>query len=125
MSLISIVQKFCLRTGVPKPVTMMGNTDPQVAQILTLLEEECEELNSRAAWKALTNEATFLTKAQEDQGTLASLGSGPTLTNGLRYILNKNMWNRTSRVPVFGPVPGDEWQALKAVVVTGPWYQYR
>lgn len=125
MSLLTLVQKFTLRTALPKPATVVGNTDAQVQQMLTLLEEECIELAARYQWAGLINEATFLTKAQEDQGTLASLGSGPTTTNALRYILNQNMWNRTLRLPVFGPVNSPDWQELKAFTNTGPFYQYR
>jgi hypothetical protein len=125
MSLLTIVQKFTLRRALPKPVTVIGNTDPQVQQILTILEEECIELAARKQWKGLINEATFLSKNQEDQGTLASLGTGPTVTNGLRYLMNSNMWNRSMRLPIFGPVHPVDWQQLKAFVNTGPFYQYR
>lgn len=125
MSLLSIIQKFTLRTAIPKPATVLGNTDPQAMQLLTILEEECTELAARHSWAGLVNEASFLTLATESQGTLASLGSGPTTTNGLRYIKNQNMWNRTLRLPVFGPVSESDWQELKAFTNTGPFYQYR
>lgn len=114
MSLLTIVQKHVRRTGLPVPTTVVGNTDPQVAQILNLLEEECVELGARHPWKGLTNEATFLSLAAESQGTLASLGSGPTTTNAIRFILNDIMWNRTLRLPVFGPIDPQKWQQIKA-----------
>lgn len=114
MSLLTIVQKHTRRTGLPVPTTVVGNTDPQVLQILNLLEEECIDLSARAQWKGLINEATFLALGAESQGTLASLGSGPTVTNGLRYILNQVMWNRTTRLPIYGPIDPQKWQEIKA-----------
>lgn len=120
MSLLTIVTKFVQRTALPAAATVVGNTDPQVRQILTILEEECIELAGRHPWTALINEATFPTTAAEDQGTLQSFAN----PNGLRYILNNVMWNRTTRVPVWGPVDPQDWQALKAMT-TGPYSQYR
>lgn len=124
MTVLTIVTKFIQRTALPAAATVVGNTDPQIRQILTTLEEECIELAARHPWKGLINEATFVTLAAESQGTLASLGSGPTLTNALKYILNDVMWNRTTRIPVFGPVDPQNWQAIKAMT-TGPFTQYR
>lgn len=120
MSLLTIVTKFIQRTALPAAATVVGNTDPQVRQILTTLEEECIDLAGRHPWTALINEATFSTIAAEDQGTLQSFAN----PNGLKYILNNVMWNRTTRVPVFGPVDAQNWQALKAMT-TGPFTQYR
>lgn len=114
MSLLTIVQKHTRRTGLPVPVSVVGNTDSQVAQILNLLEEECVELASRHQWKGLLNEATFLALGAESQGTLASLGSGPTVTNALRYILNDILWNRSLRLPIYGPIDPQKWQQIKA-----------
>lgn len=114
MSLLTIVQKHTRRTGLPVPVLVMGNTDPQIVQILNLLEEECIELSARHSWKGLINECTFLALGVESQGTLASLGSGPTATNALRYILNDVMWNRSLRLPVYGPIDPQKWQQIKA-----------
>ena len=124
MSLLTIVQKFTQRTALPGVTTVVGNTDPQVRQILTLLEEECVELSARHPWKSLINECVFTTLATESQGTLASLGSGPTPTNNLKYILNNIMYNRTTGGPVWGPVGPQDWQNLKAMT-SGPYMQYR
>lgn len=114
MSLLTIVQKFSRRTALPIPATVVGNTDPQTNQILNILEEECTELAARGQWKGLINECTFSALGAESQGTLASLGSGPTLTNGLRYLLNEVMWNRTTRLPIYGPMDPQAWQQVKA-----------
>lgn len=114
MSLLTLVQKFTRRTAIPVPAAVLGSVDSQTVQILNLLEEECIELAARYQWKGLTNECTFLALATESQGTLASLGSGPTTTNGLRYILNEIMWNRSLKMPIYGPMDPQKWQQTKA-----------
>lgn len=120
MSLLTIIQSVCKRTGVPSPTAVIGNTDVQIMQLLTLLEESGDDLARRGSWPALTFEATHTTTAAENQGAMTTIAS-----NGFNYIKNQTIWDRTDRLPVLGPVDGQDWQALKAVVVTGPRYQFR
>lgn len=120
MNLLEVVQQFCLRSGIPKPTTVTGSTDTQVLQIQALLEEEGNDLASRGDWESLTNEATLTTVATESQGAIDTIAS-----NGYRHIKNKTIWDRTDKLPVIGPINQRQWQALKAVVMTGPRYQYR
>jgi hypothetical protein len=119
MNLLSLVQKFCLRTGIPKPVTVFGSTNDQVLQAMNLLEEEINDLAARHAWQSLIKETTHTTLAAEDQGALS------TLSAGFNYIRNQTMWDTTDDLPVLGPVSGEQWQALKATASTGPRYQFR
>lgn len=120
MNVLELVQQFCLRSGIPKPTTVLGSTDTKILQIQALLEEEGNDLSSRGDWESLTYEATLTTIAQESQGEITSIAS-----NGYRYIKNQTIWDRTDRLPVIGPINQRQWQALKAVVMTGPRYQYR
>lgn len=120
MTLLEVVQQFCLRSGIPKPATVTGSTDAQVLQIQALLEEEGDDLAARGDWESLTNEATHTTVATESQGAMTDLAS-----NGFGHIKNQTIWDRTDRLPVIGPINPRQWQALKAVVLTGPRYQFR
>jgi hypothetical protein len=45
--------------------------------------------------------------------------------NGFSYIKNATIWDRTDRIPVAGPLDGQEWQAMKALVPAGPRYTFR
>lgn len=121
-SLLTIVQRHCQRTGLPVPTTVYGTADPQVQQIVGLLEEEGNDLSSRAggAWEAMTREATHTTLAQEDQGAIGTIAD-----TGYRYIKAQTFWDRTDDLPVYGPISPEEWQALKAVANTGPRYYFR
>lgn len=120
MSLLSLVQNFCRRTNLPVPNTVYGTTDTQIQQIMSLLEEIGNDMASRGSWQGLTFEANLTTLALEDQGAMTSIA-----TNGFRYMVNDTIWDRTSRLPVCGPLDGKDWQAMKALVSVGPRYRFR
>lgn len=120
MSLLSIVQQFVKPTNLSSPATVYGTTDPQIKQILGLLEEEGNDLKKRGDWQGITFETTHTTLATEDQGAITTIAP-----NGFRTIRNETFFDRTTRITVDGPIGDKEWQALKSTVVTGPKYQYR
>lgn len=119
MSLLTTIQRFCTRTGLTSPVTVYGTTDPQIRQVLSLLEEEGSDLSKRGDWNEITVEATHTTLAQEDQGAITTIAS-----NGFNYIKGGTIWDRDLRLPVY-VIDGANWQAAKAMNLTGPRYQAR
>ena len=119
-TMLEVVQDFCGRQNLPVPSTVYGTTDPQVRQVMKLLEKEGNDLASRGGWNALTFEASLTTAATEDQGAIATIAS-----NGFNYIVNDTIWDRTTILPVAGPMDSRSWQAMKALVQTGPRYRYR
>lgn len=119
MSLLTTIQRFCGRTGLTVPTTVYGTTDPQVRQILAMLEEEGDDLSKRGDWQELTLEATHTTLAVEDQGAIDTIAS-----NGFNYIKNGTIWDRDLRLSVY-VIDGKNWQAAKAMTLTGPRYQAR
>lgn len=119
MTMLTTVQRFCGRTGLTVPSTVYGTTDPQIRQILAMLEEEGDDLSKRGAWQEITFEATHTTLAAEDQGAIATIAS-----NGFNYIKNGTIWDRSLRLPVY-VIDGQNWQAAKAMTLTGPRYQAR
>lgn len=120
MSLLTTVQTFCQRTGLPVPSFVIGTTDLQVLQILALVNEVVEDLCDRWTWTDLMREALFTTVAGEDQGSLDTIAP-----NGFLRISQETIFNRTLRLPLFGPLMQAQWQALKALPTTGPFYKYR
>lgn len=121
-SLLTIVQRHCQRTGLPVPTTVYGSADPQVQQIMGLLEEEGNDLAARGgeSWQGMVREATHTTLAQEDQGAMTDIAD-----TGFRYIKSQSFWDRSDDLPVLGPLSSEEWQSLKAVSNTGPRYYFR
>lgn len=120
MTLLEIVQRFCERTGLGSPSFVIGSTDSQIIQIKGLVDEVLEDMCSRWTWQDLTEEAHFTTNGVEDQGLVTSIA-----TVGYSRILNNTIYNRTLRLPIYGPMTASQWQALKALPTTGPFYKYR
>lgn len=116
-----VVQEFCRRTGFTVPSTVVSSTDPRILQMVALLNEEIEEVTRREQpLQALLLEATFVAAATEDQGNINTLAG-----QDVRFILNNVLWNRNTKLPLFGPLTPSQWQQFKAQVQTGPLNQYR
>lgn len=119
MSCLTIVQNVCKRLGINAPTVVVASTDPQIIQLLALLNEEGQALAEETDWQALTLQATFTTVATETQTALT------TAAPGCKFIINDTIWNRTLRMPVFGPDSPQLWQQQQAMYYAGPWNQYR
>ncbi len=123
MSLLTIVERVTDRIGITKPSAVVGNTDQQIVQLLALANEEGEDLANRYLWTALIRENTFtLTTGQRDQGAVNST----VVTDGdFEHYINDTFWDRTTSLPITGPLDSMEWQTLQAFPVTGPYLQHR
>ncbi len=119
-TLLSVVQDFCRRQNLTIPNTVYGTTDQAVTQMMALAEEEGNDLAQRHPWNCLVREASHTTVATEDQGAIATIAD-----EGFRFIIDQTIWDRSSRLPVCGPLTPQSWQALKALVSTGPRFLFR
>jgi hypothetical protein len=120
MTILTVIRAFCQRTGLPAPGFVAASQDAQVVQLLALANEVIEDLVDRWTWQDLVKEATFVTIAGEDQGAIATIAP-----SGFSRILQETIFNRTLRLPLFGPLAASQWQGLKALPNPGPNYQYR
>lgn len=120
MALLQVIQYVCGRTGVTVPSSVLGTSDPQVLQLLRLLEEEGEDLRKRGPWQGIVKEASWSSTAAEDQGAVTTLAA-----SGFDYIKKDTFWDRTSKFPIIGPLSDSEWQARQALAITGPRYSWR
>jgi hypothetical protein len=73
LSLLAIVQEFCRRTGMPVPTGVQSNGDKGVQQMLGLMNELCEDIETRKAYQQNTFETTFVSVAAEDQGAIDTI----------------------------------------------------
>jgi hypothetical protein len=89
-------------------------------QILNLLNEVLEELVDRFVFEELILETTFVTTASENQGSILTLAP-----NGFDRIINETIFDRTQKIPIYGPIGPQAWQQAKAFVPIGPVYRYR
>lgn len=117
---LDLIRRFCQRTGLPQPTYVIGNQDIQIAQLMGLLEESLEMLVRRPerGWQVLTREALFVTKKQEVQGSLSDIAPG------MIWITDQTIFNRTTRLPMYGPLSPEERQLSKALQTAGPYYRY-
>lgn len=120
MSLLTVIQYVAGRTGVTVPSSVLGTSDPQVLQLLRLLEEEGEDLRKRGPWQGIIKEASWSSTAAEDQGAVTTLAA-----SGFDYIKKDTFWDRTAKLPIMGPLSDGEWQARQALAITGPRYSWR
>jgi len=116
----TLVQEFCERTGIKVPSTVISSVDPQVRQIVGLLNEEIEELCEGPPLQVMLAEFSFSAIAAEEQGQVESLVGEP-----YRAILNDVLWNRTAKTKLVGPLSPQDFQAQKAFGTSGPTGQYR
>lgn len=119
-TLIQIINEFLSRTGLPSTNSAIGSPDQQVTQIVSLANEICEDLTERNTWEQLQQETVFTTITGTDQGSITSIAP-----NGFLYILNQTIFDRTLRLPVYGPLSPEQWQQYQAIPLTGPLYQFR
>lgn len=121
MSLLTIIQDVCDNLGIPRPTTVIGNTDQQVIQLVSIANQEGKNLASRYAWSSLIRVNTFTMLLAELQG---ALNSTVVTAGDFDYILNDTIWNRTLSEPIFGPAGAVERQTLAAFPVTGPYQKF-
>jgi hypothetical protein len=123
MTCLSIIQDVSQELGgFAMPINAaVTSSDPQVLQLLALLNKEGKELAKRPeqGWQALNFDASFLTVATSIQGSIN------TIAPNYRYILNDTIYNTTRRWPVFGSMSPQEWARQKALFALVPYNQYR
>lgn len=119
MTLLDIVKEFCRRTGITVPTVVMSSNDDQYLQLAGLANEVVEDITVRGGWQGITKEVVWTSVAGGSQGPIE------TLAPGYRKILNETIYDRTRALPIFGPRNPQEWQAIKAIPLSGPFYQYR
>lgn len=106
MTALTIVQQACGQLGQSVPTTVFGNTQPQVIQLASLLNQEGLELSKENQWEALTREKIFTSTATQLQ-----VGAIPT---DFSRFVNDSMWNRTTARPCKGPITEQQWQMYEA-----------
>jgi hypothetical protein len=119
LTCLQLIQQVCLRLSIASPNVAITSTDTQILQLLALSNEEGRELVSLYDWSVLQTESTFVTVAAQLQGTVESIAPN------YKFILNDIVWNRNTRLPIYGSRSSQEWQQAVAMQFTSPYSQYR
>lgn len=118
MSLLTIVQEAARRIGIVVPNDVAGSSDAQVVQLIAIANQEGQSLADRYDWQVLRRESTFTTTATESQGLFT------TIASDFKAMVTDTFWNRSLKRPVSGCLSPQDWQALKAAPMTGPFQQF-
>lgn len=118
MTMLSIIQDVCRRTGLSVPTSVADNTSQIIVQLLALANEEGEELSSYN-FKQLERRATFTSVATENQGALEDIAPD------FDRLIGETFWDGSSYMYVGGPTGAQEWEVRKVRNVTGPTYRFR
>jgi hypothetical protein len=117
-TILSLVQSFTDKTGIPTPAAVVGVTEKSVRQLRTLLQECVDDL-TEYQWPQQTLRITWPSVATADQGSLVSIFGG-----GFKALVADTLWNETRHLRIYGPVTSAQWQALQTLPNAGPEYQY-
>lgn len=119
-TLLDIVKEHAARQGLPVPGTVIGSGNDYCAQAVGLLNEFCDDLDTRKAWQTNVLEATWTSTATESQGALDTLAPF-----GYQGIVGDTVWDRTLKRRLGGSLSAEEWQMQKASLVSGPIPNFR
>lgn len=119
MSLLQIISDVCDDVGVDAPISVIGNTDQDIKQLLQLANTEGKLLADSYDWQALETEFSLTTTGTEDQGAIA------TLLPGYKKLIPNTLWNQNIRYMVAGNTSPQDYQRIKTAVQTGPYPDFR
>lgn len=106
MSLLSIINEVCGRLSLAQPSSVIGSTDAQVIQLLTLANVAGRDLAQSYDWEAITEERIFVTVAATTQPS--------AFVGDFDHFIANSGFNRTTRRPINGPLTAAQWQAVQA-----------
>jgi hypothetical protein len=116
-TLLSIVQEACDRIGLVRPTAVVGSSDDQARQLLSLSNQDGKDLVRRHDWQKITKEKTITATATEEQT------SG--IPDDFARMIPGTFWNRTQDRRVAGPLSAQRWQQLKSGLIVLPFDAFR
>lgn len=105
MSFLTIIQNAALVT-IGTDVSTTYSRTPEVKELVYYAKQEGRELVKRGDWRVLRRELTYTTLGQEEQTSF--------IPSDCDHLVSDTIWNRTRRLPIWGPVTPQEWQNIKA-----------
>lgn len=116
-SLLEIVQAVCNELMIDEPSFVIGNTSPQIRQLLALLNRLGTDIARQHNWQRLVREHEFTTI--DGQALYA-------LPQDWMKQIEQTEWDRTSHWPLVGPATDQQWQVYKSGVISqGPRIRFR
>jgi len=117
-TVLTIVQDFTEKMGLPTPSGIIGSTDKGTRQLKALMYEVVRDL-SEYNWQTQKLLKTFVSTAVEDQGKILTIFGA-----GYHSLVADTMWNDTRVNRIYGPITDIEHQALRNLPAAGPEFQF-
>jgi general stress protein CsbA len=105
-----VINRVAAEVGLVPVVDPLGSSDASFVQLVHLLNTAGDELAVLYNWEAMRREHT-ITTAAIDTGNYA-------LPTDFDRIVDNSAWDRTSDLPMYGPLSAQDWQALLGRAVT-------
>lgn len=103
-----IINRTAKYVGLAAVEDPYASTDSNFIRLCALLTDVGQEICRLREWTHLQNEYTFNTVAGQEAYDLPA---------DFRTMVEQSGWNRTSRLPLGGPLSPQEWQFLKGQTV--------
>ncbi len=116
-TVLTIVQDFTEKLGLPRPTALVGVQEKSVRQMRALLQEAVSDL-CEYPWEGQKLRKTWTSLAGQDQGLLTTI-----FGDGYDSLVPETMWNDTRHMRIFGPVTSPVWQAFQTLPNAGPEFQ--
>ena len=97
-------------------------TEPNLIQLTALLKKAGRDLVDEANWTHLRQEFSVLTEAASTaQANKHQTWGAYVLPTDWRNMIDQSGWNRTTRLPMAGPLSEQEWQFLSSRLTGVVW----
>jgi hypothetical protein len=114
-SVLTLVQTFADKFGLPSPSALVGATDKSTKQYRALVTETIADL-SEYRWNTQRIRGTWVSVAAQLQGVLT------TLLPGYVGMEKDSMWDDTKHMRIYGPIADQIWNAFQTLPAAGPEY---
>lgn len=104
MSVLSSVQRACLTLGVPKPASLVGNTDRDASELLEHAQEAVRTLLKKHDWQVLRRRETITGDGTETAFSLPA--------DYDRMIKDAELWSSRLETPLQHILSTDHWLEL-------------
>ncbi len=107
-SAVEVLKQVAGELGLPQAPTIVGITDVQSIQLLSLLNSAGNELQLYYPWEQFSKEWVFLNDSPVGEYDLP---------DDWAYFRDQTQWDRTDHWPLLGPKSPQEWAWLKGSLV--------
>lgn len=115
MTLLTIVQTACDELALPRPLSLINTTDPQIRQLTALVNREGKELIKHHPWSVLLKEGSITTVSGMDAYTLPA---------DFDRFVNQTFYDRSQRREMMGPDTPQRWQWRQAWQLATEFYRH-